>query len=88
MTAACALLAGCFDNWGKPADATAVTSLKALTPTNRAEVTRLYLRGSKETIADDSFADLPKLRELDLSELKLKKLQTLLLFLHQSLIIQ
>ena len=73
MTAACALLAGCFDNWGRPAAATPVTSLAALAATNRADVTRLYLRGGKEEIGDAAFADLPNLRDLDLSELKLKK---------------
>ena len=73
VTAACALATGCFDNWGKPADATPVTSLAALAATNRADVTRLYLRGGKEAVGDDAFADLPRLRELDISELKLKK---------------
>ena len=73
LTAACAMLAGCFDNWGKPADATPVTSLAALAATNRADVTRLYLRGSKEAIGDDAFTGLSALKELDLSELKLKK---------------
>ena len=81
MTAACALLAGCFDNWGRPAAATPVTSLAALAATNRADVTRLYLRGGKEEIGDAAFADLPNLRDLDLSELKLKKLPTSVLSL-------
>ena len=73
VTVACALAAGCFDNRGKPADATPVTSLAALAATNRADVTRLYLRGGKEKVGDDAFADLPNLKELDISELKLKK---------------
>ena len=73
MTVACAVVAGCFDNWGKPADATPVTSLKALAATNRAEVVRLVLRKDADPIAEDAFADLPKLEVLDISERKLKK---------------
>ena len=72
LAAVCAFAAGCFDNRGKPADATPVTSLKALAATNRADVTRLYLRGSAEAVGDGAFSDLPNLRQLDISELKLK----------------
>ena len=66
--ALCAVCAGCFDNRGRPPDATPVTSLKALAATNRADVTRLYLRGGKEAVADDAFEGLPNLKELDISE--------------------
>ena len=72
LAAACLSVAGCFDNRGRPADATPVTSLKALAATNRADVVRLFLRGSTEQIGDDAFADLPGLKQLDISELKLK----------------
>ena len=67
-TVACAALTGCFDNHGRPQDATPVTSLAALAATNRAEVVRLYLRGGAEPLAKGALADLPRLRELDLSE--------------------
>ena len=67
-TVACAALTGCFDNHGRPQDATPVTSLAALAATNRAEVVRLYLRGGTEPLAKGALADLPRLRELDLSE--------------------
>ena len=66
--ALCAVCAGCFDNRGRPPDATPVTSLKALAATNRADVTRLYLRGGTEPLKKGALADLPNLRELDLSE--------------------
>ena len=67
-TVACAALTGCFDNHGRPQDATPVTSLAALAATNRAEVVHLYLRGGTEPLAKGTLADLPRLRELDLSE--------------------
>ena len=69
--AACAVLAGCFDHRGRPDDATPVTSLAALAATNRAEVVRLYLRGGNEKLEAGALADLPNLRELDLSERRL-----------------
>ena len=69
--ALCAVCAGCFDNRGRPPDATPVTSLKALAATNRADVTRLYLRGGTEPLEKGALADLPNLRELDLSERQL-----------------
>ena len=69
---ACAVLTGCFDNRERPQDAMPVTSLATLAATNRADVVRIYLRGGTEPLVDGSLKDLPALRELDLSERKLK----------------
>ena len=72
--AAFALLAGgCFKNQGKPADVPTVIGLEALAKTNRAEVVRLFLRGTKAPIPADALKNLPKLKVLDLAECGLKE---------------
>jgi len=70
-----ALLAGgCFKNQSKPADVPTVIGLEALAKTNRAEVVRLFLRGTKTPIPADALKALPKLEVLDLAECNLKEL--------------
>lgn len=72
----CLALTGCFDNKDKPQDIPTVTSLEELSKTNRAEIVRLYLRGSSVPVKDADLTDLPSLKVLDLSELKLKTVPT------------
>ena len=66
--AACLVSSGCFKNRQKPADVPTVTSLEALSATNRAEVVRLILRGRPGPISEKDLADLPALKVLDISE--------------------
>ena len=72
LAAACFACAGCFDNHSRPADVVTVTSLDALAATNRAEVVRLFLRGTPRPVTDadlDGLSD-SALQQLDLSENK------------------
>ena len=70
LAAACLAFAGCFDNHSKPADVVTVTSLDALAATNRAEVVRLFLRGTPRPVTDADLEGLSDsaLQQLDLSE--------------------
>ena len=74
LVAACLACAGCFENHSRPADVMTVTSLRELAATNRGEVVRLFLRGSKEPITDAALEGLSEtgLQQLDLSECGLK----------------
>jgi Leucine-rich repeat (LRR) protein len=69
---ACLAFSGCFDNKNKPEDVPTVSSVEQLSKTNRAEVVRLYLRGSKTAVKEADLSDLPSLKVLDLSELRYK----------------
>ena len=74
IAAFAALAGGCFKNHGRPADVPTVIGLDALARTNRAEVVRLFLRGTAKPIPADALANLPKLQVLDLAECSLKAL--------------
>ena len=54
LAAVALLTGGCFKNQGKPADVPTVIGLEALAKTNRAEVVRLLLRGTKTPIPADA----------------------------------
>ena len=70
--AAAVFVGGCFKNQSKPQDVATTIGLDALAKTNRAEVVRLILRGTKQPIAAEAVKGLAKLASLDVSECGLK----------------
>ena len=72
ICAASLIVAGCFDNKGKPEDVPTAIGLATLMATNRAGIVRVILRGDKAAIPADALSGLDSIRMIDLSERETK----------------